>query len=557
MEIVSEIRAGAYYDSVVLMLLQRKLANLPGVDDAGVVMATKANKELLADFDLLVKEADNATADDLLIVVKADSLESAENALSKIDELFAQREIEISKDFRPHSLDAAVLQIPSADWVLISVPGKYAAAVSEQALKKNKHVFLYSDNVSIEDELKIKMMARERGKLVMGPDCGTAIINGIGLGFANKVRKGNIGVVAASGTGLQAVTTYLHNMGSGISQAIGTGGRDLKSEINGITALQSIKLLEQDSNTDVIVVVSKPPDNNVSNKLIKVCQKISKPVVINFIGYPIPGKVIGNIHFAINLYESSEIAKRLAEKKFDYEEREAIKTKYLRGLFSGGTLAYECMLGLQSFVTPLYSNVPINKPQAMKDPLTSEANTIVDLGEDIFTVGRLHPMMDNDLRIRRMRQEAEDNEVGMILLDVVLGEGAHEDPASELVPVIEEIKSSRPDIEFVMIVLGTDEDFQGKASQIDQFSETGAKIFEDMNELIRYLSNRFSGEELDDSVAVDLVSFQKPLAAINIGIETFYHSLQKQGAEVVQMDWKPPAGGKENLMDLLARMKDN
>lgn len=557
MEIISEIRAGAYYDSVVLMLLQRKLAALPGVIDAGVVMATKANKELLQDFALLVKEADNATADDLLIVIKSEKIEDARRALESIDELFAQREVEIAKDFRPHSLEAAIKQLPGADWVLISVPGKYAADVAEQALNNDKHVFLYSDNVTIDEELKIKNLANKRGKLVMGPDCGTAIINGIGLGFANKVRKGNVGVIAASGTGLQSVTTYLHNMGGGISQAIGTGGRDLKSKINGITALQSLNILENDDETKVIVVVSKPPDNDVAIKMVQACQRLSKPVIINFIGYPPPAKNIGNIYFSINLFECAEVAFDISNRKNDTTSAtNGLNKGYLRGLFSGGTLAYECMLGLQSFVSPLVSNVPIQPFQKMGDPLTSELNTIVDLGEDIFTVGRLHPMMDNDLRIRRMKQEAEDLEVGTILLDIVLGEGAHENPASELVPVMEEILVKRPDLNFVFLVIGTDEDLQGKEDQINQFSKIGAKIFDNVNDLVVYLSNKFTSVSEVDIVEVSLESFQKPLSAINIGIETFYHSLNNQGADVVQMDWKPPAGGKENLMDLLAKMRD-
>ncbi|MGW8317752.1 MAG: protein FdrA, partial [Candidatus Promineifilaceae bacterium] len=221
----SEVRPGAYYDSVVLMQLQRALANLPEVIDAGVVMATPANCSLLAASDLLVESG--ATSDDLLIVVKAADSEAADNALSQVDTLLARRRSGAGADFRPRSLEMATRQLPEAAWVLISVPGRYAANVARQALDLGRHVFIYSDNVSIEDEQDLKQKSRDKGLLVMGPDCGTSIIGGVGFGFANRVRRGPIGLVGASGTGLQAITSHIHHLGMGISQAIGTGGRDL------------------------------------------------------------------------------------------------------------------------------------------------------------------------------------------------------------------------------------------------------------------------------------------------------------------------------------------
>ncbi len=210
-------------------------------------------------------------------------------------------------------MSAAVKQLPNANWVLISVPGRYAAGVAREALELGKHVFLYSDNVSLEDEIALKKTAREKGLLVMGPDCGTAIINGIGLGFANRVRRGSIGVVGASGTGTQAVTTHIHNLGSGISHAIGTGGRDLKSDVGAITAHQALDLLSRDPETKVIVLVSKPPSPDVATNLISAAQETGKPVVVYFIGYPSPARKLGNLHFAISLSEAAEIAVRELE----------------------------------------------------------------------------------------------------------------------------------------------------------------------------------------------------------------------------------------------------
>ena len=435
-----EIRAGAYYDSVVLMQLQKALAGLPGVLDAGVVMATPANRDLLlaSGFDL---SGMDAKADDLLIVVKAEGEAQAVEAIGQVDELLKRRRSTATQDFRPRSLKGAVNNLPQAQWVLISVPGRYAAGVAEEALDLGKHVFLYSDNVSLEDEIRLKQKAREKGLLLMGPDCGTAVINGVGLGFANRVRRGDIGIVAASGTGLQAVSAAIHNLGGGISQAIGTGGRDLKRDVGGICAQQGLDLLGRDPQTRVIVLISKPPDAAVVTQLVQVAQAIEKPAVICFIGYPPPARKLGNLYFATNLSEAASLAvdielmERLHKSATDHDLSPA-QPRYLRGLFSGGTLAYEALLSLQTILSPIFSNIPIRQEQKLADNLISQAHTILDLGEDEFTQGRLHPMMDNDLRLRRLRQETDDPEVGLIMLDVVLGEGAHPDPASELGPAI-------------------------------------------------------------------------------------------------------------------------
>ena len=550
------IRAGAYYDSVVLMQLQRGLLELNGVLDAGVVMATQANQDLLAANNLLPENI-SANPDDLLIVVKADDDNSATEAIGKVDELLAKRKSStVSEDFRPRSLSAAVKQLPEANWVLISVPGRYAAGVARESLELGKHVFLYSDNVSLEDEVSLKKSAREKGLFVMGPDCGTAIINGIGLGFANRIRRGSIGVVGASGTGTQAVTAQIHNLGAGISHAIGTGGRDLKSDVGAITAHQALDVLARDPDTNVIALISKPPSPDVAMQLISAAQSTGKPVVIYFIGYPAPARKIGNLHFAVSLSEAAEKAVELGDWRLETRDSESpISNLYLRGLFSGGTLAYEMMVGLQASLSPIYSNAPITNYQLLEDPLHSKAHTIIDLGDEFFMVGRLHPMIDNDLRIRRMKQEAADSEVGMILFDVVLGEGSHLDPAGELVPVIKEIRDSRLEIEFVAIVIGTDEDPQNIQSQVTQLQEAGVTVFRTASEAVEYISLKFSHREANQFPPVDLEQLKQPLAGINVGLESFYESLISQGASAVHVEWKPPAGGNERLAVLLAKMK--
>lgn len=563
MTILSEVRPGAYFDSVILMQLQRSLADLPGVIDAGVVMATPANKELLAASGLAVESS--AGSDDLLIVVKAEDEKMAGDALSQVDGLLASRRRGVTQEFRPHSLDVAVKQLPEAQWVLISVPGRYAAGVARNALDLNLNVFLFSDNVLLEDEVDLKKIARDKGLLVMGPDCGTAIINGIGLGFANYVRNGSIGLVAASGTGLQAISTEIHNLGSGVSQAIGTGGRDLSSEVAAITTFQGLDILARDDQTDVIVIVSKPPMPKVATSLLAFARRIDKPIVVDFIGYPPPSRQVGNIHFASNLADAARLAVHLSKKSPEIsvigEKSADIDTNqgFLRGLFSGGTLAYEVLLGLQAFLTPIYSNVPIIDSQRMQDVWKSQGHTILDLGEDEFTQGRLHPMMDNDLRLRRLFQEAEDPEASLLLLDIVLGTGAHPDPAAELAPAVAKIRESanqdRRSLEIVAIVVGTDADPQNVDHQVNQLQKAGALVFTDTTGAVEYISLRLAPAVAPPFKPVALNFFREPLAGINVGLEIFYDSLKDQGAKSVQVDWRPPAGGNEKLMDLLAKLK--
>ncbi len=569
-----EIRSGVYYDSIVLMQLQRSLVEQPGILDAGVVMGTDANKDILSQSGLQSPKAQAAAADDLVIVVKGEDQASAEAAIKRVDELLASRRAAgVEVEYLPKSLETAAKMLPSAQWVLISVPGKYAAGVARQSLNLGKHVFLFSDNVSLDDEIQLKRTAAEKGLLVMGPDCGTAIVNGVGLGFANKVRRGPIGVVAAAGTGLQQVSARIHQMGSGITQAFGTGGRDLSEAVEATTARQALELLSRDPDTQVIVLVSKPPSAKVAEGLVQWMRKAGKPIVVNFIGYSTPVREVENLYFATTLDETARRAVQLAEMKSARVSAWELNTKrfapgqrYLRGLFSGGTLAYESLLLLQNDLPAVYSNVPLDKQFRLADSLVSQGHTIVDLGEDEFTVGRLHPMMDNALRIRRLEAEASDPQVAVILLDVVLGYGAHPNPASELAPVIVRAKENAIDagrfLEVVVILSGTDEDPQDLNAQMQQLKEAGALVETSLELAVRHTGRLL--RELDPEASrvgagqlksVDLSMLSQPLAAINVGLVSFTESLAAQNTEVVHVDWRPPAGGNERIMEMLERMK--
>jgi FdrA protein len=468
----------------------------------------------------------------------------AQAALAKVDELLAsRRKAEVGGEFLPKSLESAVQMLPAAQWVLVSVPGRYAAGVAREALRLNKHVFLYSDNVALDDEIELKRTAQEKGLLVMGPDCGTAIVNGVGLGFANKVRRGPIGVVAASGTGLQQVTARLHQLGGGITHALGTGGRDLSEQVGALTARQGLDLLDRDPDTKVIVLVSKPPSPRLAGDLVNAARLSQKPVVVDFIGYATATRRVDNVYFATSFDETAELAVKFAASVPDTQppleidlEGFAPGQRYLRGLFSGGTLAYETLLVLRDYLPRVYSNAPLDKQYRLADSLTSQEHTILDLGEDEFTVGRLHPMLDNDLRIRRLEIEANDHTVAVILIDVVLGFGAHPDPASELAPTITRVcaqaKTEGRHLEVVAVVTGTDEDPQDFNSQVRQLAAAGVKIFYSNDQAARYVGHIV--EKLDPSATktggveylkVDLRAIKQPLAAINVGIETFTESL--------------------------------
>ncbi|MBE2238076.1 MAG: acyl-CoA synthetase FdrA, partial [Caldilineaceae bacterium] len=550
-------------DSIVLMQLQRGLAALPGVTEAGVVMGTPANKDVLAQSGLLSEAAQHAGADDLIIVVQG---EGAAAALAQVDALLAKRARADDSDYRPHSLDAAATLLPAAQWVLISVPGRYAAGVAREALRLDKHVFLYSDNVPLEEEVALKQQAAAQGLLVMGPDCGTAIVAGVGLGFANQVRRGPIGLIGASGTGLQLATARIHQLGSGVSQALGTGGRDLSDAVGGATARQALDLLAHDPATRVIVLISKPPSPAVAADILRTARAAGKPVVIDFIGYT-PDRVVHNdLYFAETLDQAAELAVELATLEDEAQDdaaalhRYAPGQRYLRGLFSGGTLAYEAQLLLTDYLPAIYANAPLDKRFALEKATVSREHTIVDLGEDEFTVGRLHPMMDHELRIKRLLQEAADPATAVILLDVVLGYGAHPDPAAELAPAIAQARALAAQqgryLTVVAVVVGTDADPQPLDAQGEQLRAAGAHVVLSNEAAVRYAGaelqrlNRIAGQP-----PVAATALAGPLAAINVGLETFTESLLSQGAAVVHVAWRPPAGGNEKLAGILARLK--
>ncbi|SIQ51163.1 CoA binding domain-containing protein [Alkalispirochaeta americana] len=493
------LRKDSYYDSVFLMLISTDVKKLDGITDAVVAMGTEMNLGLLQDMGMSGPELAKAGPNDLIISLEGSSEEAVAAAEKAVDGLLTKKASSgVDATYRHASSDAAYEADPDSNLVIISVPGAHAPREVRKALKAGKHVMLFSDNVSLEEEVKLKTLAREKGLLLMGPDCGTAIINGKPLCFANVVAPGPIGVVSAAGTGLQEVTTLISRAGGGISQAIGTGGRDLKSEkVNGSTTLMAIEALAEDPKTRVIVVISKPPAPKVADRVIQALKKTGKPAVIHLIGLPGESSQ-DNLHYAANLEETARKAVAISRGEswspsvFDEDEKEidalveretsavSSSQRYLRGYFTGGTLTDEAVFGLNDTLGGIYSFDPSDTAFALKDPQRSEKHTIVDLGEDVFTVGRPHPMIDPSTRTDRMLREAEDEEIALVLVDCVIGYGSHPDPAGALAPAIAAMRQAAAKrggyLPVIASITGTEEDFQNIESQKRALTAAGAVV---------------------------------------------------------------------------------
>ena len=492
------IKKNTYYDSVTLMIISKEIKKMDGVEEALVGMGTDLNKELATNLQMSNSEIDELTPNDFFISVLGDDKVNIEEVVAEVDNLLNAKKKDSDSDYMPPTLDSAVNNDPDANMVVISLPGQYAAEEAKKALNKGLNVMLFSDNVKIEEEKELKELAKSKGLLMMGPDCGTAIINNVPLAFANVVRKGSIGVVGASGTGTQEITVLIDRLGEGVSQVIGTGGRDLKEEIGGIMMLMGIDALINDPNTEVIVLVSKPPAPSVAEKVLKVVKDSPKPVVVNFIGgdREVVEKYGG--YSCISLEDAARKAVALVRKEevkdfdgFSLAEEEINRIvdqevakitsgqKYLRALYTGGTIADESMKLLGKDFD-IYSNIPLSPEFKLENSMVSKGNTCLDLGEDEFTKGKPHPMIDPSYRTERLVQEAKDEEVAVILMDFVLGYGANEDPIGEMLPSLKEAKEMMAKegryLCIVGYVCGTESDPQKLKESQERLEEAGVIV---------------------------------------------------------------------------------
>jgi len=439
--LVNRLERGRYLDSVALMRVSRRLEALPGVEAAALMIGSPSNKALLRDAGLLAPEGEQATPNDLVIAVRgANARDGVEEALQL---LLATTEPKSETVPHARSLAGALELLPQANLALVSVPGEFAAYEARKALERGLHVLVFSDNVPLEEEAALKRLAAERGLLLMGPDCGSALVAGTPIAFANAVPRGDIGIVSASGTGLQEVSSLVARMGGGISHGIGVGGRDLDARIGALGTLAAIDALDNDPATSKIVLISKPPAPEVAKRVLERLKKSAKPAIVCFLGIDGPG-------MAPTLRDAAELAMGRKIEPLALPATKPLKGKTVRGLYCGGTLCAEAELVFR------------------RKGLSGHA--FIDLGADEYTRARPHPMIEPEIRNDHVARAMADAAVGVVLVDVVLGYGAHADPAGVLA------KALKPGKAVVASVTGTEQDPQVRSRQVAALREAGVLV---------------------------------------------------------------------------------
>ena len=575
------VKQNSYQDSINLMLLTNKINTLDGVIQSQIMMGTDANKDIYNAAGLLTDEAAAAAPSDMVIVVETDDEAVMDTVLAEteafLDDLSTKKEA-AGGPAEASSWEEAVALLPDANMALFSIPGEYAAPELERALDLGLNVFSFTDNVPLEDEVRLKRKAHEKGLLFMGPDCGTGVVSSIPVAFTNVINPGNIGIVGASGTGIQEVTCVIDRLGGGCVHAIGTGGRDLNEKVGAVTVKDAIVALENHEPTDVICVISKPPAPAVRDEVVDLLEKCTKPVVAIFIGEK-PEAHLGKVHLAHTLEEAAKIAVDLAngeEVKPNYCEplTEVVETplaedKTVIGLYSGGTLAGEAAMMI---IEALELGSIIKEDGYM---LRHGGYDVIDLGDDVYTQGRPHPMIDPDVRIKMMRDYTAKDTTGVILFDCVLGYGCHPDMASELAPVIAECRAAAAaegrEVHFVGTVVGTRHDPQDYDRSIKILEDAGA-VMESSNARAVRLALAYKGidyTEEDRGTVEYTIKDETPLPepseavmellttkprVINVGVESFNDPLRNYGAQSVQYNWKPMAGGNKRMIHLLTEL---
>ncbi len=465
-----DVRAGAYADSVRLLQISRELQGLDGVVTAQVAMATPLNLDVLAGMGFDLPEA---TTNDLVIAVRFDDESVWGRALMLVDELLTWTTPSAGggqpiESARPRSTASALRDAPADAVVLISVPGRHAAVEAMDALTAGHDVMIFSDNVPLDHEVALKRLAAERGRLVMGPDCGTAVVGGLGLGFANVCAPGPVGIVAASGTGCQHLMSLLDRAGVGVTHALGVGGRDLTDEVDALATVEALRRLDTDPSVELIVLVSKPPGSVVAARIQAYADSLVTPVEFALLGAGRP-----------DLTQVAErVLGRLGVPVPDWSPEGAAGKRdgpLLRGLFVGGTLCDEAMLVATEALGPIRSNIPLSPDLRLNADLSADQHWMIDFGDDDLTEGRAHPMIDPTLRLEHLERAAADPRTGVLLLDVVLGHGAEPDPADRLAPALAAVRESRP-LPILVTVVGTEQDPQRRSRQVAALVAVGAEV---------------------------------------------------------------------------------
>lgn len=571
------VQKGSYHDSVVLMLLTNEISTIKGVKKVSIMMATPANKDIFKQSGLDTEELMNATANDMVVVADIDDEGLLDTIMEGVEAFFKKQSTAESAKKGAESVkswDRALEKLPDANLAVISIPGAYAALEADRALDEGLNVFMFSDNVTIEDEKHLKEKAHAKGLAVMGPDCGTGIIQSVPIAFTNKVAPGPIGIIGASGTGIQELTTIIDRLGYGVTNAIGIGGRDLKAEIGGITMMDMIDAMESDESIKVLVIVSKPPAKEVRDKIAARLSSFSKPVVALFVGEK-PTYHEENFYHTYTLDETARLAVSLVtgqpvpEATADVDESAFFKPeekKTIKAYYSGGTLANEAAMLIKDAL-----DVKVPPEDVEGYMLQLDGNVVVDLGDDAYTQGKPHPMIDPAKRIECMKDAIDDESTGVILLDIMLGYGSHADMAGALLPSIVELRDKAKalgrKVFFIATVCGTRKDFQGYDEAVKKLRDAGVIVCEN-NKLACRTAVRAIGHDFVEPkkeirpkkvVPVEKRAPSAQLMAllstkpriINVGLKSFAEVIEEFGCDVVQFDWMPPAGGNIELIKML------
>ena len=546
---------GTFQDSVTLMLLSRDLSALPDVRRVAVMMGTPANKDVYRETGLWHEALAAATPNDLCVVVDGDGGDPAiaETVAAQVEARLAELARGRRKAGYPvvRSWRRARQLLPDANVALISVAGHYAFEPARRALEDGCHVMIFSDNVGLEQELELKTIAGRRGLLVMGPDCGTAIVDGAPLAFANRVPAGPVAVVGASGTGIQELTSQIARLGGGVTHALGLGGRDLSDRIGGLSALTALDLVARDPASRVVAFVSKPPAPAVKARILEAMQAIGRPVVALFQGER-PGRCdLGDVHLVRTLDAAAALAVELARVDAQASALPCVAGRGICGLFTGGTLAAEAALLLAETL-----DLAPDATHADGYMLRAAGHRVVDLGDDAYTRGRPHPMIDPSLRVEMIRDLAGDVGIGVLLLDVVLGYGAHLDPAGVVARAVTALRARRGDsspIVAIATLTGTAGDPQGREEQARELEEAGIVIADSVRAAVLLATRAVSVRTPPPGEPPALL--RAAPAVVNIGLRGFADDLHANGVRVVHQQWEPAAGGNERLQRLLDSMQ--
>lgn len=555
--ITAAIKSNCFQDSVSLMIISKTLSAMESVKQVSVMMGTPANKDLFKTTGLWHSLFEQATPNDICIAVEVENTTDTDLVLEEVSEALNTELANIANSSRGKKLPTVrswarvEKMLPDANIALISISGEYAAGVADQALDRGLNVMMFSDNVAIEDEIALKQKAQAKNLIVMGPDCGTSYIAGIPLAFANKMPEGNIGIVGASGTGIQELCSQIALAGAGISHAIGLGGRDLSEKVGGISATMALDFLDNDVNTHVIAFVSKPPAPSVRKAIIEKMQSINKPVVAIFLGdKPKQKHLKGNVQLAYTLDEAAKSAVHFQKVLSTLNSLNVpLQHKSIKGLYTGGTLAAEAGMLLAEAL-----DETLDKSHTKGIIFNQKGHSIIDLGDDFYTVGRPHPMIDPSTRTDQIIA-LKNESFGILLLDVVLGYGSCANPAGAVVDAINTLRKQKTD-PFIVIatVTGTEQDPQNRHTQISILENANIIIANSVQEAVDMAITVTEFTPYMNQETKNTVNFLSEPKVINIGLANFAEDLLHCKASAIHYRWSPIAGGNQKMLQLLTKL---